>query len=86
MKTKMSRSRKIAALKFHLDVKGRVDRKKGDFDLRSAAWSRGNAGQFDRAQEPVVFGELTFSLEHAKGDGGLVIMNSRKKERLTVRS
>ena len=50
----------------------------GDFDLGHAAGGRGDAGQFEPAEGPVVLGELPFALEDVDFDFGLVIGGGRE--------
>jgi hypothetical protein len=54
---------------------------KGDFDLRDTAGGGWDAGELEFAEEVVVLGQRTLTLEDLDEDSGLVISGSRKARR-----
>ena len=50
----------------------------GDFDLGHSARSGRNADEIELPQQLVVVCHFTFALEHANGDGGLVVGSGRE--------
>lgn len=53
----------------------------GDFDLRNATRSGGDTGELEFAEEIVVLGEGTFTLEDLDQDGRLVVSGGREAKR-----
>ena len=50
----------------------------GHFDLWNTSWRGWNAGEIEFAENVIVLGHRSFTLEHLNGHGGLILSGRRK--------